>query len=127
MKQVLVVDDDANIRTVLRLILEKEGFEVDEAGSGDGALRKLQGGGYDLLILDVFMPMMGGLSVLEMRPPWTRSIPVFVISGGADRTASEALDRARELGAVRTFSKPFDVKEVAAAAREVTGSGGSPA
>lgn len=63
-KKVLVVDDDLFIRELYEEVLKDDGFEVDSAVDGEEGLRKLQQGGYDLVLLDVMMPKKDGLGVL---------------------------------------------------------------
>jgi CheY-like chemotaxis protein len=123
MKRILVVDDDRDLRSVLRLVLEKDGYEVSEAGTGAVALGILQSRPVDLMITDIFMPEIGGLGMMQSLPPRLKGMPVIAMSGGADRTAREPLERAEALGAVRTFAKPFAVAEVLAAVREFAGPG----
>ena len=62
-KKILVVDDDPNMRELLREELEEEGYEVEAAENGEEALKKFSSGDYDLVILDIEMPGMNGLEV----------------------------------------------------------------
>ena len=63
--RILVADDEAEIREVLRLYLEKEGFEVAEAADGAEAARQIKSGTIDLAILDIMMPGLNGYRVLQ--------------------------------------------------------------
>lgn len=112
MPSVLVADDDPQMRGILRTALEGAGFRVAEAENGIRALRALEEGDFDLLVLDVFMPGLGGLDVLRGLPPRLRGTPAIVMTGGADRPQVEPLDQAKRMGAVRTFSKPFELAEM---------------
>lgn len=56
MSRILIVDDNGEIREVITILLEGEGFETEEASSGEEALRKIKDGGFDLILLDVMMP-----------------------------------------------------------------------
>ena len=70
-RRILVVDDDPEIRSVTRLVLEGEGYLVDEAADGEAAVARALGGGLDLVLLDVNMPKMSGwetLRVLKAEP-----------------------------------------------------------
>ncbi len=120
MPSVLVVDDDKDLRDVVRVVLEHSGFTVSEATNGLEALRKLEARSVDLIVLDVFMPELGGIGFLENLPARFRKIPVIAMSGGADRGVSEPLQRAQKLGAARVFPKPFEVQALEQAARELT-------
>lgn len=116
----LVVDDDPQIRDIIRAVLGGSGFSVLEAKNGMEALRMLESRPVDLIVLDIFMPELGGIDVLENMPRRHRKIPVIAMSGGADRGVSEPLQRAEKLGAARVFSKPFAVEALEKAAKELT-------
>ena len=101
---VLVVDDEAAIRDSLRMILEYEGYRVEEAGGGNEALAKVAALAPDALVLDVKMPEMDGLEVLRSLAARGYEMPVLVISGHGDvATAVEATRR----GAYDFFEKPL--------------------
>ncbi|AAD36430.1 chemotaxis protein CheY [Thermotoga maritima MSB8] len=63
MKRILVVDDEPNIRELLKEELQEEGYEIDTAENGEEALKKFFSGNYDLVILDIEMPGISGLEV----------------------------------------------------------------
>jgi two-component system nitrogen regulation response regulator NtrX len=101
---VLVVDDEAAIRDSLRMILEYEGYRVEEAADGPQALARVADRLPDAVLLDVKMPEMDGLAVLEAFRERGYDTPVLVISGHADvATAVEATRR----GAYDFFEKPL--------------------
>jgi two-component system nitrogen regulation response regulator NtrX len=101
---VLVVDDEAAIRDSLRMILEYEGYRVEEAPDGPQALARVADRLPDAVVLDVKMPEMDGLAVLEAFRERGYEMPVLVISGHADvATAVEATRR----GAYDFFEKPL--------------------
>ncbi|MEM1179579.1 MAG: sigma-54 dependent transcriptional regulator [Acidobacteriota bacterium] len=101
---VLVVDDEASIRESLRMILEFEGYKVDEATSGSAALTRVAEGAPDAVVLDVKMPGMDGLDTLTAFRERGYSMPVLMISGHGDvETAVEATRR----GAFDFFEKPL--------------------
>ena len=106
---VLVVDDERAIRESLRMILEFEGYRVDEAGSGPQALTKIAERPPDALILDIKMPEMDGLDLLKALRERGYDMPVLMISGHADvQTAVEATRR----GAYDFFEKPLQRERV---------------
>ena len=106
---VLVVDDEAAIRDSLRMILEYEGYRVDEAASGRQALGRLAERPADAVLLDVKMPEMDGIEVLRALAERGYEMPVLVISGHADvPTAVEATRR----GAFDFFEKPLQRERV---------------
>jgi CheY-like chemotaxis protein len=83
MKRVLIVDDEPDIRFILRHILERGGYEVDEAINGSAALEILEGSNPDLVITDLMMPMMDGNELIERlrSDPATASIPIMSLTG----------------------------------------------
>jgi len=101
---VLVVDDEAAIRDSLRMILEYEGYGVEEAVNGSQALARVADRPPDAVVLDIKMPEMDGLEVLTAFNERGYAMPVLVISGHADvATAVEATRR----GAFDFFEKPL--------------------
>ncbi len=104
---VLVVDDEKNIRRALRMVLEGAGLRVLDAPDAETGLEILDGGGVDLVILDVKLPKMNGIEALERirHRPETRRLPVLMISGHASvADAMQAVQR----GATDFFEKPVD-------------------
>jgi two-component system nitrogen regulation response regulator NtrX len=106
---VLVVDDEAAIRDSLHMILEYEGYRVDEAASGAQALAKVGERAPDAIVLDIKMPEMDGLEFLKALRERGYEMPVLMISGHADvATAVEATRR----GAFDFFEKPLQRERV---------------
>lgn len=83
---VLIVEDDVDLRRVWKLALHLEGFDVEEAGDGLNALRHLEERIPDLVVLDLGLPMLGGLSVQQeiAAHAVTRSIPVVIVTASSD-------------------------------------------
>ena len=105
MTKVLVVDDDPDLVAICSLVLESEGYTVDAATNGYDAIDKMYNTDADLVLLDVMMPVLDGITVCKMvkRDPQTRDVPVIIMS------ASESLrDRGSEC-ADGVLSKPFDI------------------
>ena len=106
---VLVVDDERSIRESLRMILEFEGYRVDEAASGPQALTRIAERPPDAVVLDIKMPEMDGLELLKAVRERGYEMPVLMISGHADvQTAVEATRR----GAYDFFEKPLQRERV---------------
>ena len=84
MKRILVVEDDRDLRFVIRMILERAGYEVAEASNGIAALESIGAGPPDLIIADLTMPVMSGVELVDQlrANPATVSIPVVLLSGG---------------------------------------------
>jgi DNA-binding response OmpR family regulator len=109
---VLVVDDELSMRLLCRVNLELAGYEVGEAENGAEALLRARDGGFELILLDVMMPGIGGHDVARhlAEDERTRNVPVVFLSARADR---ENLRLGYELGAVDYITKPFDPLELA--------------
>src|SRR5580698_5929743 len=108
--QILVVDDEADIRGMVQEILTEEGYEVRVAGNAAEARAARAQGDPDLMLLDIWMPDMDGISLLR---EWTRdgalSFPVVMMSGhGTVETAVEAT----RLGAVDFVEKPLSLAKL---------------
>lgn len=86
MKRILVVDDDPSIRFMLRLILERGGFDVAEAHHGAAALNQMKGALPDVVVTDMMMPVMGGGELIQRlrSDPRTAGLRILVVSGNPD-------------------------------------------
>ena len=107
MKSILVVDDDPSIRALIRLYLESAGYGVVEAADGRRAMAVLGGQAVDLVILDIFMPEMDGLEVLQELRGYCASCKVMAISGGSAKIGMDLLGHATIFGADAVLEKPF--------------------
>jgi len=113
MKTILVVEDEAPIRDVLRFSLERAGYLVEGAASGRNAMRELDSYVPDLIVLDVGLPDVDGLELLHnwRREERTRSVPIIIVTGRGDER-----DRVNGLraGADDYVTKPFSRDELLA-------------
>ena len=113
--KIMVVDDDPNIRELVRLYLEKEGFEVTCAERGDEAVKLFRASPPNLMLLDVMLPGMDGWQVCrEVRK--ISNIPIIMLTA-KDETFDKVLGL--ELGADDYIVKPFDMKELVARIKAV--------
>ncbi len=109
MRRVLVVDDEENIRLVLRTLLRKHGYEVEMADSGESALRLVDTFGPDVILTDVRMPKMGGLDLLAtLKAKQSLSTVIVMSAYGSVDLALEAM----KAGAYDYVSKPFKPEEI---------------
>jgi CheY-like chemotaxis protein len=94
---VLFVEDDTAIAQMYKLKLELDGYEVDLAGDGETALEKARGSLPDIIFLDIRLPRLGGLEVLEAlrADPLTKRVPVVILSS---QTEKELVERGARLG-----------------------------
>ena len=117
MARILVIDDDLAIRSVLLLLLERQGYQTVVAENGRSGLSILEAGDVDLLIIDIFMPEMDGLETIRRVRQISPALPIIVISGGAQQIGSmpDYLSMAMKLGAVESVRKPFKPEALIAA------------
>ena len=114
--KILVADDDVQILRALRITLSAYGYEVVTAADGAAAVRKAVEAHPDLIVLDLGMPRLSGMEVIEAVRGWSRA-PILVISG---RTDSADKVRALDLGADDYVTKPFSTEELMARIRALT-------
>ena len=116
--RVLVVDDEASIRDLLAKTLALAEYDVDVAPDGRSALERMRMYPYDLLIADLKMPGMDGLTVIREAKRYKGDLPVIIITGfSTESSAIEALN----LGVAGYLTKPFRVPQVLAAAAKALG------
>lgn len=114
-KKILIVDDDENICELLRLYLEKDGFDAIVANDGGQAMSAVQINNPDLILLDIMMPVLDGWQVCrEIRK--TSNVPIIMLTAKGE-TFDKVLGL--ELGADDYITKPFDSKEVVARIKAV--------
>jgi len=116
---IFILDDDAGVRDSLRLLLECEGLETREFASCREFL-DADGAEGDCLILDVHLPGMSGIELLETMRRRGDMLPVIVISGRID---AMTWNRARAAGALAVVEKPYQVEEVLDLVRRAMGQG----
>ena len=108
-KSILLVEDEENLHDSLKLNLELEGYEVTSAYEGNAALKALQGEYFDLVILDIMLPELDGITVLETMRVKSNETPVLILSAKNSST-----DRVLGLkkGADDYLTKPFNLEEL---------------
>jgi len=121
--RILVIDDDDQMRVLLRQVMEWAGYEVTDARNGREAVQQYRKQPADLVITDLIMPEQEGLETIGMFKKEWPHIKLIAISGGGRIGPEAYLPAARELGADRVFSKPFDVRELAEAVKELLSHG----
>lgn len=116
--KVLIIDDDPDIRLIVRVSLSRHGFTVAEAASGPDGLRAARDDRPDVIVLDVMMPEMDGPATLSalLADPAFAGIPVVFLTAKAMRSE---IDRLRALGAAGVLLKPFDPLSLAAELKAV--------
>ena len=117
MSSILVIDDGVLLRRYVRCMLEKEGYEVREAADGLDGVQAYRQAPADLVICDLFMPLLGGLAAIGELLSLDPAVKVVAISGGGVGSEGGDVDMARDLGAVATLAKPFPIAALLGAVR----------
>jgi CheY-like chemotaxis protein len=112
-KKILVVDDDLYIRELYEEVLKTEGYEVETAKDGEETLAKLQQGGYALVLLDIMMPKLDGLGVMESlknNPPATPNGPILLLTNlDHDPLIRDAMNKGASAFIIKADITPGDL------------------
>ena len=114
MSSILIVDDEAGVRASLAGVLRDEGYTVDTVDSGEACLDRLGRQGYDLILLDIWLPGLDGLATLERLRERRIETQVIMISGHG---SVESAVRATKLGAFDFIEKPLSLEKTVLAVR----------
>lgn len=113
MKKILIIEDQQNIMELIRFNLEQEGYEVDYAFDGEAGIDKIKQSDFDLIILDLMLPKLDGISLAQMlrKQPEYQKLPIIMLTA-----KSTELDKVLglEVGADDYVTKPFSVRELMA-------------
>jgi CheY-like chemotaxis protein len=117
---VLVVDDDADVRGSVRILLESKGYLVSVAGSAGEALGEVRSQRPDVILTDIYMPLGDGYELISALRSLRDDIPVIAMSGGPAITSlPNQLAMASRMGATDTIQKPFVSAELVAVIERV--------
>jgi two-component system response regulator (stage 0 sporulation protein F) len=119
MASILLVEDDDQLRAMLKRLLTGEGYEVCEASNGAGVADMHEKQRFDLVITDLVMPNIEGLEVIMDLRRIDRAVRIIAMSGGGRTKAEDYLRIAQKLGVQLTLSKPFGNQEFLEAVRVV--------
>ncbi|MBN2460695.1 MAG: sigma-54-dependent Fis family transcriptional regulator [Candidatus Cloacimonetes bacterium] len=109
MNTILIVEDDKNLQYTLTQILQESGYRIISTIWGSMALEEVKKGSPDLVLLDIMLPGMNGMEVLERMKDMDKHIPVIMITGYG---SAESAVKAIELGAYDYITKPFDYEKL---------------
>ncbi len=112
MERVLVIDDEAQIRSMIRLVLEREGYVVGEAADGAEGIRLFRETPADLIITDLIMPNKDGIGMMLELTKDFPTVNIIAMSGGGLNRPDGYLMGAKKLGAVHTLAKPINRQEL---------------
>lgn len=121
MPRILVVDDEEQIRRILRTTLERAGHEVETAADGNEAVAAYDPARHDLVITDIVMPEKEGIATIQELHQANPDVKIIAISGGGRISPEEYLDWARRFGVHRTFTKPIDRDDLLRTVAELAG------
>jgi two-component system chemotaxis response regulator CheY len=118
MASILAVDDSASIRQAIKIALAGEGYSVSEAGDGAEGLAKAGGAAFDLIITDLNMPVMDGLTMIrQLRAKATHTgVPILFLTTESD---PEIKAQAKAAGATGWLTKPFDPEQLVRIVKKV--------
>src|SRR5258708_3808724 len=119
MPSILVVEDDPALRRLFEQMLVRDGHDVTMAANGAKALKLIETTSFDIVITDLVMPEMEGLSLLRALRGKKLPLKVIAMSGGGRGSAADYLEMATMLGAAATLPKPFTHKELTDAIERV--------
>lgn len=117
--RILVVDDEALIRGLLRQAFETNGYEVVEASNGSEAVRIFRESQIDLVITDIIMPDKEGLESIMDLKELDQDVKIIAMSGGGRLEPHSYLQMASKFGAQRVFQKPLSITSLLAAVKEL--------
>lgn len=110
MPSILIIDDDEQIRRLLREAFEQAGYAVTVAANGVEGTNLYTQSPTDVVILDILMPEKEGLeTILDLKREFP-AVNIIAISGGSERARVDVLDLAKRLGAKHTLTKPFEIR-----------------
>ncbi len=107
MARILIIDDEDELRSMLRQMLEQAGHEITEAVNGAEGIQLYEQDTHDLIITDIIMPEKEGVETIIALRRADPDLPIIAISGGGRLEATDFLTMTKKLGARRTLSKPF--------------------
>lgn len=114
-EKILIVDDQFGIRILLNEILQKEGYHIFQAANGQQALSITERHDPDLVLLDMKIPGMDGLEILEEMKKIKPEIRVIIMTAYGELKMIEA---SKQMGALAHFTKPFDIEEIRVAVKK---------
>jgi CheY-like chemotaxis protein len=125
MTRILIIDDDAAVRSATKILLEAKGFEAVAVADGKSGIAAINNDSFDLVIVDLFMPDMDGLETTKAIRQSKPSMPIIAISGflfGGQCPEMPNFDAmAAEAGAISTLYKPFRPSELLQAIQKAIG------
>ena len=119
MANIIIIEDDVQLRKMLRQMLEREGYEILEASDGTEGIKIYREKPTDIVITDMIMDGKEGVeTIIELKREFP-DVKIIAISGGGRLNPEVYLDMAHKLGVLQTLTKPFDRKELLETVRKI--------
>ena len=112
MRRILIIDDEPQIRLLLKKMLEKEGFNVITASDGKEGMKLFNKEPFDLVITDIIMPEKEGIEIIQELRKNHPNLPIIAISGGGRNSSDSYLKMAKMFGANEIFEKPVEKQKL---------------
>lgn len=119
MATILIIDDDTQLSSMLKQLLERHGYDVLTASDGNQGIKMFHEKGADLIITDLIMPGKEGIETIAEISQDFPDVKIIAISGGGRLKPDNYLNLAETFGAMRSFTKPVDRKELLSAIEEL--------
>ena len=119
MASILLIEDDAPVRRIISMMLEKEGHEVSEAADGELGIQMYREQPRDLVITDIIMPNKEGLEMIKELKKEYPDVKIIAISGGGKIEGRHYLQLAKKFGVDLTFEKPFNWQKLVESVNEI--------
>jgi DNA-binding NtrC family response regulator len=110
MAKILVIDDELEVRQVIGKSMELTGHEVVEALDGAEGVKLYKEEGFDIVITDIFMPVITGLEVIQELKAFDANVRIIVVSSVGIRDEIDMVSMSKRYGAVEAFEKPLDLE-----------------
>ena len=123
MSRILLADDDAQVRKMLKITLERAGHEVVEAADGNQAVQVYDPETIDVVVTDIVMPEKEGIETIMELKTINPEVQIIAISGGGRINPEDYLKWAQRFGVARTFTKPVDREELLATVADLVSAG----
>ena len=121
--RVLVVDDNPDMRSFVKIVLERAGFEAQVAADGERALELQREHPAEVLITDIFMPERDGIELIQQFKSMFRQVKIIAMSGGGQVARQDYLPVAADLGADAVLHKPFAAETLLNTLRDLVAAG----
>ena len=119
MARILIIDDEPQIRSMLKLMLERDGYEVVEAQDGVAGIKVYRQNPADLIITDLIMPNKDGIGmIIDLKKEFPQ-VKIIAMSGGGLNKPDGYLKGAKKLGAAYTLTKPIDREEMLRVVKDI--------